>query len=93
MMEYFKLLHTEITSDILSRVPIETVLDCKLVCTNWRNLVSSHDPSFSKLHVYHHLKHPSAADSGKLGFTALSHRANCLYYFEFNENHDQSTHS
>ncbi|XP_026419833.1 putative F-box protein At3g16820 [Papaver somniferum] len=58
-MEYFNLLPEEITLDIISRLPTEDVLECKLVCSNWRSLVR--DPSFSKMHL-DHLHHP-AADS------------------------------
>ncbi|XP_026454422.1 putative F-box protein At3g22710 isoform X2 [Papaver somniferum] len=38
----------EIMSEILSRLPTESVLDCKLVCKRWLNVVLH--PSFSHMH-------------------------------------------
>lgn len=70
LIDYFKFLPEEIVLDILSR-PAESVLLSKLVCTTWRNIVSSH-PWFSKMYL-HHLNHPShAVQSGKLGFLAFT---------------------
>ncbi|XP_026447371.1 F-box protein At3g07870-like [Papaver somniferum] len=94
-MEYFNSLPEEITLDIISRLQTEWVLECKLVCTNWRNLIRH--PSFSKKQL-HHLNHP-AADSGKMGFIAVTYfkgeNENSQYfehenfrYFEYNENHE-----
>ncbi|XP_026389183.1 putative F-box protein At1g60370 [Papaver somniferum] len=95
-MEYFNLLPEEITLGIISRLPTEDVLECKLVCTNWRSLVR--DPSFSKMHL-DHLHHP-AADSGKMCFIALTcvdekNKYNLEYvksknfqYFEYDENQE-----
>ncbi|XP_026420812.1 F-box protein At3g07870-like [Papaver somniferum] len=94
-MDYFKILPEEITLDILTRLPTESVLDSKLVCTNWRSIISDH-PSFSKMHLYH-LNHPSDSasdDYGKLGFLAFTYdtRHNKIfYYIEYNENRDEST--
>ncbi|KAJ9552146.1 hypothetical protein OSB04_016191 [Centaurea solstitialis] len=42
-------LPVELTIDILSRLPLKTVIHCKLVCNRWQNLVS--DSSFVKLHL------------------------------------------
>ncbi|XP_026442139.1 F-box/kelch-repeat protein At3g23880-like [Papaver somniferum] len=88
-MGYFNKLPGEIALEILIRVPSETVLDCKLVCKSWRNLLSI-DPSFPPKHLYH-LNHPSTAaeDSCKLGFLALIDN-NRLYFFEYNDdqNHE-----
>ncbi|KAJ9552153.1 hypothetical protein OSB04_016198 [Centaurea solstitialis] len=42
-------LPTELTIDILSRLPVKTIIHCKLVCKKWLNLVS--DPSFVNLHL------------------------------------------
>ncbi|KAJ9551694.1 hypothetical protein OSB04_015739 [Centaurea solstitialis] len=39
---------TELTIDILSRLPVKTIICCKLVCRKWRNLVL--DSSFVDLH-------------------------------------------
>ncbi|XP_026459487.1 F-box protein At3g07870-like [Papaver somniferum] len=87
-MEYFNLLPEEITLDIISRVPAESVLECKLVCTNWRCLVGH--PSFSKMHL-DHLNHP-ATDSGELNFIAFTSSdwwTNYNFrYFEYDENHE-----
>ncbi|KAJ9551776.1 hypothetical protein OSB04_015821 [Centaurea solstitialis] len=33
-------LPAELMMDILSRLPVKTIIHCKLVCKNWRNLVS-----------------------------------------------------
>ncbi|KAJ9551777.1 hypothetical protein OSB04_015822 [Centaurea solstitialis] len=43
-------LPTELTIDILSRLPVKTIINCKLVCKKWRNLVS--DTVFVKLHLF-----------------------------------------
>ncbi|XP_026389189.1 putative F-box protein At1g53550 [Papaver somniferum] len=87
-MEYFNFLPDEITLDIISRLPTENVLKCKLVCRNWRSLIRH--PSFSKMHL-HHLYHP-AADSGKLGFITLTYpvgrKKGSFQYFEYDENHE-----
>ncbi|XP_026436036.1 putative F-box protein At3g17400 [Papaver somniferum] len=47
----FNNLPKEITQDILTRLPTESVLDCKLVCKPWRDLIRL--PSFSRLHLTH----------------------------------------
>ncbi|KAJ9552139.1 hypothetical protein OSB04_016184 [Centaurea solstitialis] len=39
----------ELTMDILSRLPVKTIVHCKRVCKKWRNLVS--DSSFVNLHL------------------------------------------
>ncbi|XP_026410212.1 F-box protein At3g07870-like [Papaver somniferum] len=75
--------------DILTRVPTESVLDCKLVYKPWRDLIG--DPSFSQLH-FNLLD--SADDSGKLSFIILSCEnmdtfdpgMEDLYYTEYDEN-------
>ncbi|KAH7544131.1 hypothetical protein JRO89_XS15G0113700 [Xanthoceras sorbifolium] len=38
-----------ILMDILSRLPIKTILECKCVCRTWFNLVS--DPYFAQMHL------------------------------------------
>lgn len=60
-------LPADILLDIIARLPTESVLESKLVCRPWRNLVSSHNPSFSQMHLTH-LSHSAAVDSGKLSF-------------------------
>ncbi|KAJ9551812.1 hypothetical protein OSB04_015857 [Centaurea solstitialis] len=42
-------LPTELTIDILSRLPVKTIIYCKLVCKKWRDLVL--DSSFVNLHL------------------------------------------
>ncbi|KAJ9551825.1 LOW QUALITY PROTEIN: hypothetical protein OSB04_015870 [Centaurea solstitialis] len=42
-------LPAELTIDILSRLPVKTVIHCKCVCKKWRNLVL--DSSFVNLHL------------------------------------------
>ncbi|KAJ9552138.1 hypothetical protein OSB04_016183 [Centaurea solstitialis] len=43
-------LPVELMIDILSRLPVRTIIHCKLVCKKWRNLVS--DSSFVNLHLF-----------------------------------------
>ncbi|XP_026423356.1 uncharacterized protein LOC113319310 [Papaver somniferum] len=69
-MDYFKSLPVESTLDILTRLPTESVRECKLVCSNWRNLVPNH-PSFSKMH-FHYVNHPSAAAHNDSGIFVLN---------------------
>uniref|UniRef100_A0A5B7BCA3 Putative F-box and associated interaction domains-containing protein isoform 1 n=1 Tax=Davidia involucrata TaxID=16924 RepID=A0A5B7BCA3_DAVIN len=38
-----------IIMDILTRLPLKTILNCRCVCTSWRNIIS--DPHFTKLHL------------------------------------------
>lgn len=60
----FNLLPEEIILDILSRLPTESVFECKLVSKLWRDLLQH--PSFPRLHCNHL---DSAHDSdGKLSF-------------------------
>ncbi|XP_026420355.1 putative F-box protein At4g10190 [Papaver somniferum] len=88
-MEYFKKLPADITVDILSRVPTETVLECKSICKTWNNLVSNH-PSFSKMHLYH--LNQAAVDSGKLGFLALTYEiGKSIPKFSYFEIHQSTT--
>ncbi|XP_026420382.1 putative F-box protein At1g32420 [Papaver somniferum] len=81
-MGYFNRLPADIQLEIISRLPIESALDCKLICRSWRNLVSHH-PSFSQLHL---ARVNQSADPGKLSFLVRD-RNHQLYYFEFNETH------
>lgn len=88
-MEYFNNLPLEITLEILSRVPTEWILDCKLVSKTWRNHIRH--SSFSKMHL-HHLNHDD--DYGKLGFfatTCFGWKREFFWYFEYNENHESET--
>ncbi|XP_026448680.1 putative F-box protein At1g60370 [Papaver somniferum] len=85
-MEYFDLLPEDITLDIISRVPTESVLECKLVSKTWRRLIGR--PSFSKKHVYY-LNHP-AANSGNSGFIVFTLFGTNFRYFEYNENQEST---
>ncbi|KAI3828105.1 hypothetical protein L1987_02202 [Smallanthus sonchifolius] len=42
-------LPSHIMIDILSRLPVKTIIHCKCVCTNWRNLVL--DSHFANIHL------------------------------------------
>ncbi|XP_057441269.1 F-box/kelch-repeat protein At3g06240-like [Lotus japonicus] len=44
-------LPTHITTDILLRLPVKSILICKSVCTSWKALIS--DPHFAKSHFEH----------------------------------------
>ncbi|XP_026420580.1 putative F-box protein At1g53550 [Papaver somniferum] len=81
-MDYFSIVPVDITSEILTRLPMESVLDCKLVCTNWKSLIRQ--LSFSKVHLYRH-NHPA----GKLAFRNTTDNKEIFYYFECDENHDE----
>ncbi|XP_026436657.1 F-box protein At3g07870-like [Papaver somniferum] len=85
-MGNFHHLPTDILLDIITRLQTETVLDCKLVCKPWRNLVSHH-PSFSRLHLTH-LNH-SITDSGKQSFLVKAENMQ-LHYFEYDKNNDEA---
>ncbi|XP_026452258.1 F-box/kelch-repeat protein At3g23880-like [Papaver somniferum] len=92
-MGNFKDLPADIALDIITRLPAESILDCKLVCRKWRNLVSYH-PSISKLHLTHILNHSNESE-GKLSFLVMD-RNKKFHYFEYNESsHDEKppTHS
>lgn len=86
---------TDIISDILTRLPTESILECKLVCQTWKNLIQY--PSFPQLHLAR-LNHPDSIDSGKLRYVYLKSDENddsfdpdkYLSYFEFNDNEDWS---
>ncbi|XP_026433846.1 F-box protein At3g07870-like [Papaver somniferum] len=71
--------------EILTRVPTQTVLDCKLVSKSWRQIVRH--PSFSRKH----LKHLNDSDSGKLMGFILFHKTPGLE--EYAEYDDESSSS
>ncbi|XP_026444092.1 putative F-box protein At1g33020 isoform X2 [Papaver somniferum] len=54
-MDNFNTLPTEIILDILIRLPVESVLNCKLISNTWKNHI--HHPSFGKMHASCHLNH------------------------------------
>ncbi|XP_026442091.1 F-box/kelch-repeat protein At3g06240-like [Papaver somniferum] len=88
-----KIFPTEIISDILTRLPTESVLECKLVCKTWMNLIQH--SSFPQMHLSR-LNHPDSTESGKLRYVYLKSddddddydRNNHLSYFEFNDIED-----
>ncbi|OVA19665.1 F-box domain [Macleaya cordata] len=89
----------EITLDILSRLPLDSILDCRLVCRTWRYLIIL--TSFADLHLrrrrhcgglllppspQHEYHYPSNADVGKVGFLFLTmEKYSHLYYGEYSE--------
>ncbi|XP_026436284.1 F-box protein At3g07870-like [Papaver somniferum] len=83
MMGRFDNLPKDIILDILTRLPTECVLDSKLVCKRWRDVV--HLPPFSKIHL-DHLK-SAANDSGKLSFlfTFYDQGIKEIFYAEYDE--------
>ncbi|XP_026441447.1 uncharacterized protein LOC113340525 [Papaver somniferum] len=68
-MDSFNILPKEIIWDILIRLPVELVLNCKLVSKTWRNHLQ--DRWFLNMHASHHLHHN--ADSGFV-FVTLGQR-------------------
>ncbi|MCL7040154.1 hypothetical protein MKW94_017021 [Papaver nudicaule] len=48
---HVKHLPYDILLDILSRVPVESVLECKLVCKNWHSLLTRKRRYFNDMHV------------------------------------------
>ncbi|KAI3912330.1 hypothetical protein MKW98_023199 [Papaver atlanticum] len=48
---HIKHLPYDILLDIFSRVPVESVLDCKLVCKNWLSLLTRKRTYFTDMHV------------------------------------------
>lgn len=91
-MDCFSRLPLETTLEILTRVPAETIPDCKSVCKIWGNLLRP--VSFSKIHFHHHNQDD---DSGKLSFLASTSKKYMDYdnlefkYFEYNKNHNSET--
>ncbi|XP_026415898.1 uncharacterized protein LOC113311273 [Papaver somniferum] len=67
-MANVNMLPEEMMLKILSRVPTESVLECKLVSKPWRYLVKL--PSLSQMHLDHHLNDSSADFEG--GFYRLT---------------------
>ncbi|XP_026408016.1 F-box protein At3g07870-like [Papaver somniferum] len=85
-MGTFDGLPTETRLEILTRLPTQTVLDCKLVCKS-RNWIVRH-PSFGR----EHLKHLDDSDSGKLISLMLFHKTPGLEeYAEYDESSSHGT--
>ncbi|XP_026435495.1 putative F-box protein At1g53550 [Papaver somniferum] len=85
-MEFFKNLPVETLIDILSLLPVELVINCKLVSKNWYKLIS--DPSFTNFHLNRLI------DSGNLSFLIRFDDLNFLptpnqfYYFDYGKNNN-----
>lgn len=77
-------LPSEISIDILSRLPLPTILKCKCVCKKWLELISS--PEFAE----HHLKLTSAKSEPGLAFYG-SDQTSCKI-FEFEDGLDLPSH-
>lgn len=81
----------EIILDILSRLPSEAVLQCKLVCKSWRNLLRS-----CKHFPYMHLQQQHLDDS-KVSYILTcarsgdAYRTFQLYYGEYTCNSNANT--
>ncbi|OVA11937.1 F-box domain [Macleaya cordata] len=95
-----KLLPAEITLEIFSRLSVESVLECRLVCKTWLTLLR--DPSFGHMHLRRQLlqlddhkyySHSNAA-AVKVSFIFLiryeEENYNELYYSEYDENDEES---
>ncbi|OVA06320.1 F-box domain [Macleaya cordata] len=94
-------LYIEIKVDIFSRLPFESLLQCRRVCKTWRALL--HDLSFAHMllqhrrlphfndYEYHNYSNPVASKMGflLLGMSSME-RLNQLYYGEYDENDEQS---
>ncbi|KAL9173350.1 hypothetical protein ABFS82_03G108100 [Erythranthe guttata] len=48
-LDFFRNLPPEITIDTLSRLPIRTIIRCRLVCKSWRNLIQTREFADSHL--------------------------------------------
>ncbi|KAI3952868.1 hypothetical protein MKW98_005095 [Papaver atlanticum] len=89
------ILPSDLTLNILSRLPADSVIQCKQVCKTWKNLLCQ--PSFPQAHLLHQLSqlngncysslssHPAInIPVGLLfSFTLTLERGNQLYYGEY----------
>lgn len=82
-MRKFNNLPEEIMLEILTRLPTESAIECKLVCKPLRDVVRHQ--SFSQMHSN---RLNSADDSGKLSFIFLTYVQGGIffYYTEYDEN-------
>ncbi|XP_026431003.1 F-box/kelch-repeat protein At3g06240-like [Papaver somniferum] len=83
-MDNLNNLPSEIISDVLTRLPAQSVLDGKLVSKIWRDLIKH--PLFYKMHTNRLINHSATSaystDSGEFGFLALAENKK-FYYFEY----------
>ncbi|RZC51186.1 hypothetical protein C5167_019612, partial [Papaver somniferum] len=88
-------LPSDISWNVFSRLDVDSVLDCKLFCKPWRNLIKN--PSFARMHLARRklmLQKPdeddiqdlstNACDTAQLGFL-------CLQRIDY-ESHDARLH-
>ncbi|XP_026401774.1 uncharacterized protein LOC113297474 [Papaver somniferum] len=89
-MGNFNKLSVKLISNILTRLPTETVLDCKLVSKSWNNVISRQQ--FSQSHLDHCLNNLDSAGASDGKFTFLFVNDNLLdayrqfHYLEYAEN-------
>ncbi|XP_026401668.1 F-box protein At5g65850-like [Papaver somniferum] len=89
-MGNFNKLPVNLISNILTRLPTESVLDCKLVSKSWNNVISRQQ--FSQSHLNHCLNNlrSAGASGGKSTFLFLNENPLDAYrqfhYFEYAEN-------
>ncbi|XP_026389965.1 F-box protein At3g07870-like [Papaver somniferum] len=95
-MGNFKMLPVDIISNILTRLPTESVLDCKLVSKSWNKVISRQQ--FSQSHLNRCLKDLDSARGSSGGkFTFLLANDNPIYayrlfhYLEFNDADNSSS--
>ncbi|XP_026388790.1 F-box protein At3g07870-like [Papaver somniferum] len=83
-MGNFNILPEEIQIEIISRLPIKSVLQCKLVSKPWKNLLQH--PSFSQMHFNHHHLDSSSGNLTCCIFYSRQPYVNEFYYSEYAEN-------
>ncbi|KAI3841127.1 hypothetical protein MKX03_007855, partial [Papaver bracteatum] len=69
-------LPTDAVLEILSRVPAEPVLECKLVCKKWVTLIRGRN--FANMHLSRQLKHLHDGDDGDDSLAAKVE--SCLFF-------------
>ncbi|OVA04118.1 F-box domain [Macleaya cordata] len=88
--KYYFFLPEEIIIDILSRLPVKSVLQCRLVCKAWRSLVC--DPSFAHMHLLRRRRHDD--DHGKVNIAVMTlfenNSSERFHYTLDNENCEKS---
>ncbi|KAI3960953.1 hypothetical protein MKW98_019154 [Papaver atlanticum] len=72
----------EITLNIFSRLPAESVLDCKQVCRSWKNLLLFDDDNFF---AYQHLQRRHGHGPHTTGFVAFDRDAQDFWYLEYHD--------
>ncbi|XP_026394209.1 putative F-box protein At1g46984 [Papaver somniferum] len=82
MKKFVNFLPEEIIFDILTRLPTESVLECKLVCQTWRSLIDR--PSFPQKHLTH-LNHPCKSKLSYIYLNMWNHGNKHLYSFNYTD--------